>query len=137
MLKKVEILTVEDGVPVINTSADYDWSDWMRIEKLEAKAKAGDKEAQRDLDLYYPARYSDEPEPKYEVIEDLDEYSTCYKENETLICFEPRCSWCKWYNGDNSCKAFPSGIPLDIWRGKRVHDKPIPGDNGYQYSEEQ
>lgn len=72
MLKKIEILTIEDGVPVINTSADYDWSDWMRIERLEKKAAKGDKEAQEMLDTYYPNRYEDEPEPKYEEVEDID-----------------------------------------------------------------
>ena len=39
-------------------------------------------------------------------------------------------------NGDinvHKCKAFPKGIPLSISMGGVNHDKPIEGDNGFQY----
>lgn len=31
------------------------------------------------------------------------------------------------------CKAFPKGIPDEIWQGKNDHTKPHPGDNGIQF----
>lgn len=32
-----------------------------------------------------------------------------------------------------SCKAFPDGIPLEVWRGEHEHTKPYPGDNGIMF----
>ncbi len=32
------------------------------------------------------------------------------------------------------CKAFPNGIPFDIWTGKNKHDSPYPGDNGITFT---
>ena len=34
---------------------------------------------------------------------------------------------------DRTCKAFPEGIPKEIWYGKNRHLSPYPGDHGYQY----
>lgn len=31
------------------------------------------------------------------------------------------------------CKAFPDGIPVEIWTGKNDHTKPFQGDNGVQF----
>jgi len=32
-----------------------------------------------------------------------------------------------------TCKAFPEGIPDEIWLGKNKHTKPYKGDNGIQF----
>lgn len=45
-----------------------------------------------------------------------------------------RCLWCLHIASDNrSCKAFPDGIPDEIYFGDFNHRKPYPGDNGIQF----
>lgn len=36
-----------------------------------------------------------------------------------------------------TCKAFPDGIPDDIFWEKVLHDKPYPNDNGFRYEPEE
>lgn len=49
-----------------------------------------------------------------------------------------KCLECK-YLGETTdkfiptCKAFPKGIPDEIFFEKVTHDKPYPGDNGIQF----
>jgi hypothetical protein len=47
------------------------------------------------------------------------------------------CSHCKNYNVEDveghTCKAFPNGIPPEIWLGKNPHTHPFKGDNGVQF----
>jgi len=31
------------------------------------------------------------------------------------------------------CKAFPDGIPDELWNTRVFHDKPYPGDRGIQF----
>ena len=42
------------------------------------------------------------------------------------------CSFCIYLKLESvrACKAFPGGIPLDIWKGKNKHTDPFPRDNG-------
>ena len=56
-----------------------------------------------------------------------------------------QCQICKHYGIDKIdisktkeetvfvCRAFPEGIPLDIIKGKKSHNKHIKGDNGFKF----
>ena len=41
----------------------------------------------------------------------------------------------KWDSELSVCKAFPNGIPLEIWHHEIDHLEPYEEDNGYQYEE--
>ena len=50
----------------------------------------------------------------------------------------PECPVCKHYlgrneNGNYYCKAFPYGIPDDVFWGKKSHIEHIDGDNGFVF----
>lgn len=47
--------------------------------------------------------------------------------------YSPVCSFCKHVLGTKKCKAFPQGIPAEIWEGENRHTSPYPGDNGIQF----
>jgi hypothetical protein len=48
-----------------------------------------------------------------------------------------KCYYCKNYIHSEDvvpmCKAYPDGIPMEIFREEVDHTKPYPGDNGIQY----
>lgn len=51
--------------------------------------------------------------------------------------FSKVCQPCKHYSReslDRNCKAFPDGIPMEIWTGKNDHKKPFKGDHGIQFT---
>ncbi len=52
---------------------------------------------------------------------------------ESVMGGEPQCSGCAHANADNTCKAYPDGIPLEIVSGEHDHTEPYPGDNGMRY----
>lgn len=49
--------------------------------------------------------------------------------------YSPVCTWCRnrHYGPDHTCKAFPSGIPDEIWEGKNDHTAPYEGDRGFRF----
>lgn len=50
--------------------------------------------------------------------------------------YSPVCSFCIHYHRgeeDDTCDAFPDGIPDEIWRGDNDHKTPYPGDHGIQF----
>jgi hypothetical protein len=46
---------------------------------------------------------------------------------------EDTCKFCANYLKNQTCKAFLTGIPGNIWRGDIFHDHAIDGDNGVLY----
>lgn len=78
----------------------------------------------------------------------LEEYYKQYEQSPYFdgdpyeyIVFASKCFKCIHHNSfvkDSaeelfSCKAFPDGIPPDIWTGKVSHEKPYEGDHGIQF----
>ena len=58
------------------------------------------------------------------------------EENGGMVFFRPLCGSCHWYEvftREHCCKAFPEGIPPEIWGGNVSHEKPIEGDGGYYF----
>lgn len=53
----------------------------------------------------------------------------------------PVCSFCKHFNQKSilgqrkTCKAFPKGLPAEIWLGENKHQEPFPGDNGIRFEQ--
>lgn len=47
------------------------------------------------------------------------------------------CMGCKHYWHNNRCVAFPAGIPKAIYSGENDHSKPVEGDNGIVFEEEE
>jgi len=51
-------------------------------------------------------------------------------QSPTQLCYD--CS-CFHDASSRMCNAFPEGIPDEIWTGAIKHDKPYPGDHGFQF----
>jgi len=54
----------------------------------------------------------------------------------TIPGYSPVCSYCRHLDRTSTkrrCKAFPNGIPLQIWLGTNRHTEPYPGDHGIRF----
>ncbi|MDD3012366.1 MAG: hypothetical protein PHC34_01520 [Candidatus Gastranaerophilales bacterium] len=63
-----------------------------------------------------------------------------YLLDDNILYFNPlsSCIICRFANkGEKikNCKAFPFGIPDEIWEGKNDHNKSYDNDNGIQFEE--
>lgn len=47
-----------------------------------------------------------------------------------------QCLTCVHLREGNTCDAFPSGIPLDIWTGEFDHTQEHEGDKGVRYEKD-
>lgn len=45
----------------------------------------------------------------------------------------PQCTKCQRFKWDHTCKAFPCGVPDEIFLGDFDHRKPYPGDAGFLF----
>lgn len=57
-----------------------------------------------------------------------------------ISLFSGICSRCQHFDAMSPlgkkkvCKAFPDGIPGEIWLGENDHTKPFPGDKGIMFA---
>ena len=58
----------------------------------------------------------------------MDKFTAKPKEIKVPICNE-----CKHRMGGGKCKAFPEGIPNEIFNSFIDHRKPVEGDHGIQF----
>lgn len=57
-------------------------------------------------------------------------------EVQTLPAISPQCVTCANLldaGAKRQCKAYPNGIPDEVWTGLINHRRPYQGDNGIQY----
>ncbi len=45
----------------------------------------------------------------------------------------PQCTKCSRFKWDHTCKAFPCGVPDEIFLGAFDHRRPYPGDDGFMF----
>jgi hypothetical protein len=43
------------------------------------------------------------------------------------------CKICAHYLSDQTCQAFPKGIPEPLWLGKNLHQSAYTSDQGYRF----
>jgi hypothetical protein len=50
-----------------------------------------------------------------------------------IFRYQDNCKICANYSQDQRCKAFPDGIPDELWSGENLHRQSYSGDNGIHY----
>ena len=65
---------------------------------------------------------------------------TLIDDRELLIpVYSEVCTYCKHWDWESDelrrCKAFPDGIPMEIWMGENDHREPFEGDRGVQFEQ--
>lgn len=65
------------------------------------------------------------------LIDDIDLYG------DVSDFISPICTACIHLRvtAENTCDAFPAGIPDEIWSGEDDHTKPFPGDKGIMFEQ--
>lgn len=56
----------------------------------------------------------------------------------TIPIYSEVCTSCRHFHrvyGERQCKAFPDGIPMEIWMGENPHTEAYPGDQGIQFED--
>ena len=56
-------------------------------------------------------------------------------DSKLFMEFSPVCNFCAHHIiFGKTCKAFPDGIPEEIWSGDSKHSTPYEGDHGLQFA---
>ena len=50
-----------------------------------------------------------------------------------IVGYQDNCKICAHYLGEQTCRAFPAGIPNRLWSGEHLHRESYPGDQGYRF----
>ena len=55
------------------------------------------------------------------------------------VFYSEVCAFCKHLTdpSNQSCEAFPDGIPTEIWNGKNDHRQAVAGDHGIRFEPKQ
>ncbi|MEK8021365.1 MAG: hypothetical protein VSS75_031200 [Candidatus Parabeggiatoa sp.] len=50
-----------------------------------------------------------------------------------MTTLPPFCLWCKHFQDDQKCKAYPKLIPQEIWENQHDHLQPYKGDQDIRF----
>ncbi len=67
--------------------------------------------------------------------EEIAEDSIRYTDGQSHPAYSHTCSSCVHYKGGLNCKAFPEGIPEEIYLLPYGHREPYPGDHGVLFEQ--
>ena len=60
-----------------------------------------------------------------------------YELKKMTIGPAPSCCFCKRYRKNHTCKAFPDGIPDELYFNGFDHRKPFKGDHGIRFKQDE